>query len=92
MLQDLTTIHGEMLTGTVWNAYPRPQMRRDSYLNLNGVWEFAVGEPEFTEKTILVPFCPESALSGIREHFPEGSALWYRKTVTLPSSSHVNRL
>ncbi len=84
MLHELYTTYGETLTGTPWDVYPRPQMRRDSYLNLNGTWDFAVGKPEFTGKTIQVPFCPESTLSGVKEHFPEGTALWYRRKVILP--------
>ena len=84
MLHELTTIHGENLTGTPWNVYPRPQMRRDRWLNLNGSWDFAVEAPEFDGKTITVPFCPESRLSGIGAHFPEGTALWYRRKVLLP--------
>ena len=80
MLCELTTPRGENLTGTPWTAYPRPRMRRDSYVNLNGAWDFAVGEPTFGERKILVPFCPESRLSGIGEHFPEGTQLWYRRS------------
>jgi len=86
MLNDLYTIHGENLTGTPWDIYPRPQLKRNSYVNLNGEWEFAVTQNSFPkryDKTIRVPFCPESLLSGIREHFPEGSGLCYRKTVDL---------
>ena len=90
MLQQLSTIHGEDLPGTPWNVYPRPQMRRDNWLNLNGEWAFSTnyGEPEGV-KTILVPFCPESRLSGVEHHFPEGAALTYRKTLKLPEG--VNR-
>ena len=84
MLHELTTPRGENLSGTPWTSYPRPRMRRDSYVNLNGEWDFAVGQPEFDGKTILVPFCPESRLSGIGEHFPEGAQLWYRRSFTLP--------
>ncbi len=84
MLCELTTPRGENLTGTPWNTYPRPQMRRDSWLNLNGTWDFAAGEGAGYDRTILVPFCPESALSGVKEHFPEGTALRYRRFVTLP--------
>ena len=73
MLCELTTPRGENLTGTPWTAYPRPRMRRDSYVNLNGEWDFAVGEPAFEGRKILVPFCPESRLSGLGEHFPEGT-------------------
>jgi len=92
MLQELTTVHGEMLAGTPWDVYPRPQMRRDSWLNLNGEWDFAVGKPEFTGKTILVPFCPESSLSGVKEHFCEGTPLWYRRSFTLSENFHRGRV
>ena len=92
MLQDLSTAHGEKCTGTPWNIYPRPQMRRDSWLNLNGEWDFSAGKPAFEGKTILVPFCPESRLSGIGEHFPEGTPLWYRRTVTLPEDFNRGRV
>ena len=93
MLQQLSTIHGEKLQGTPWNVYPRPQMRRDSFLNLNGKWEFSTnyGEPTGV-KTILVPFCPESGLSGVQHHFPEGAALTYRKTLKLPESFNRGRV
>ena len=74
--QVLTTTQGESLTGTPWEAYPRPQMERDTWENLNGTWEFSVGGEE---REILVPFAPESGLSGIGEHFPEGSVLCYRR-------------
>ena len=92
MLQELYTAHGQMLSGTPWNVYPRPQMRRDNWLNLNGAWDFAAGAPEFSGKSILVPFCPESRLSGIGQHFPEGTALWYRRKVTLPEDFRKGRV
>ena len=77
--QILTTVQGEALRGNPWQAYPRPQMQRASWENLNGLWEFAVGENPRYDRTILVPFAPESRLSGIGEHFPEGSCLFYRR-------------
>ncbi len=85
MLQKMSTTHGETLTGTPWTVYPRPQMKRDSYLNLNGAWDFSTnyGEPAGV-KTINVPFCPESKLSGVGKHFPEGAWLCYTKKLTLP--------
>lgn len=86
MLQELNTIYGESLNGTPWDVYPRPQMKRDSWWNLNGSWDFAVGKPEFSGATIRVPFCPESRLSGIGEHYPEGTPLWYRRRVVLPEN------
>ncbi len=95
MLCDLTTKAGETLTGTPWMEYPRPQMRRDSYVNLNGIWDFGVRKyrfPETYEKKILVPFCPESALSGVKKHFSEGSALCYRRFFTLPEGFRKDRV
>ena len=51
-----------------WNEYPRPRMERASFLCLNGEWEFCTCKegdtPRYNEK-ILVPFVPESVLSGI---------------------------
>ena len=93
MLQKLTTPRGEALTGTPWNVYPRPQMKRDSYINLNGEWEFSTnyGEPEGV-KTIRVPFCPESQLSGVEKHFPEGAWLCYTRKLTLPQGFNRGRV
>ncbi len=92
MLCDLMTTAGENLSGTPWNLHPRPQMLRESWLNLNGQWDFSAGEQPNYDRQILVPFCPESALSGIREHFPEGTALWYRRAVTLPEGFNRGRV
>ncbi len=83
---DLRTAQGEALlksTETPWDIYPRPQLRRDSYLNLNGFWEFAVDGVPY-DRQIRVPFCPESQLSGIQEHFAEGADLAYRRSFSLP--------
>ncbi len=66
-----------------WNEYPRPQLRRDSFLCLNGEWTFWAGE-DGDERPIQVPFCPESALSGIGEVFPTEDVRRYRRTFTLP--------
>jgi len=92
MLQKLYTARGEDLSGTPWTVYPRPQMKRDSYLNLNGKWEFSVKNAEFTGNTIQVPFCPESLLSGIHTHFEEGAALWYRRSFVLPEGFRRDRV
>ena len=60
MLNDLYTLQGEQLQDTPWQCYPRPQLKRDSFLNLNGQWDFTVTEkgvfPETFDKKILVPF------------------------------------
>ncbi len=69
-----------------WNEYPRPSMMRDSFLCLNGQWDFQIsdeGAPiEYSEK-ILVPFPPESMLSGIGRS-TEYKDLYYRRFFTLP--------
>ncbi|MBQ8910156.1 MAG: glycoside hydrolase family 2 [Oscillospiraceae bacterium] len=83
MLMDLYTAAGEQVGDTLWQVYPRPQMKRDSYLNLNGLWDFSCNYPTEHQK-ILVPFCPESKLSSVGEHFPEGGMLTYRRMFTLP--------
>ena len=63
-LNHMLTKQGENLSKIPWNVYPRPQLKRDSFFCLNGEWDF-----EFNNKQtkILVPFAPESLLSGIRE-------------------------
>ena len=70
--------------------YPRPQLARENWLNLNGIWQYQPGAPDQATPTgqnlsseILVPFPVESALSGVMEHHPR---LWYRRTFTVPQS------
>ncbi len=94
MLNDLYTPEGEALKGTAWEIYPRPQMKRSSYLNLNGRWELACSYKTPTEfpYSIKVPFCPESLLSCVQEHFPEGKPLWYRRSFRLPAGFNRGRV
>ena len=96
---DLMTAAGEALLAsgeTPWTVYPRPQLRRDSYVNLNGEWDLAVSAsrrlPESYDQKILVPFCPESRLSGIGRHFPDGAFLFYRRSFTLPEGFEKDRV
>ena len=94
MTDPLYTDAGASGTDTPWERYPRPQMRRNSYVNLNGWWEFAVsqGPAPVYDKKILVPFCPESPRSGIHAHFSEGAALCYRRSFTLPQGFRKDRV
>ena len=96
MLQALYTLHGQQLKETPWQIYPRPQMRRESYVNLNGQWDFTVTQkntlPETYGQSIRVPFYPESLLSSIHTHFPEGSCLWYKRSFTLPADFNRGRV
>ena len=68
--------------------YPRPQLRRNSYLNLNGIWEYAitktVEKPAAMQGEIVVPFSPETPLSGVGHILQPDEYLWYRRSVTLP--------
>ena len=76
--------------------YPRPQMVRDSYLNLNGPWSYAITtsaqKPAQADGTILVPFSPESELSGVGRVLQPEEYLWYIRTVTLPDGFNVGRV
>ncbi len=96
---DLMTRAGENLQKskeTPWTIYPRPQMKRDSYVNLNGTWDFTVSEtrslPDTYDKQILVPFCPESQLSGLQFHPSDGAFLFYRRSFTLPRGFEKDRV
>jgi hypothetical protein len=77
--------------------YPRPQLVRPDWTNLNGLWDYAITPdstnklPQFTGK-ILVPFPVESALSGVMTHFDEHSKLWYHRTFSVPESWHGQRV
>ncbi len=82
--------------------YPRPQMVRDQWMNLNGVWEFQMDfgnsgkdrrlfEADKLDSEILVPFCPESKLSGIG-HIDFINAVWYRREFEVPEEWKGNRV
>lgn len=69
--------------------YPRPQMVRQDWQNLNGLWDYAIAaktspQPARWDGQILVPFPIESALSGVMKRVYETNRLWYRRTFTIP--------
>lgn len=72
--------------------YPRPQMQRADWMNLNGLWDYSVtamdnGEfPEDYDGKILVPFPIESALSGVKKMLLPDEILWYRRTFKVPEN------
>lgn len=67
--------------------YPRPQLMRDSFMSLNGFWDYCITEstdiPTAFDGQILVPFSPESALSGVSRTLSSTQTLWYKKELTL---------
>ncbi len=76
--------------------YPRPQLTRAKWQNLNGVWEFAKADPgdaapvgKSLPERILVPYPVESALSGIMRHETQ---MWYRRTFQLPRDWRGQRI
>jgi hypothetical protein len=77
--------------------YPRPQMVRKDWLNLNGLWEYAIttkdkSKPAKFDGQILVPFPIESALSGVMKPVGEKNRLWYRRTFRIPRKWKGQRL
>lgn len=81
----------------VWQEYPRPNLVRSSYFNLNGEWDCCMNcyadaaEQEYCKK-ILVPFSPETVLSGVEEILEPGMYLHYRKLFRLPEGFVKSRV
>ena len=78
--------------------YPRPQLQRDAWINLNGSWDYAVRARDLTappanfDGKILVPFPIESELSGVKRTVGPGERVWYRRTFTVPDLKSGERL
>lgn len=89
---ELRTPWAETVTpDNVWQQYPRPNMVRPDWENLNGTWEYAIlpkgaPAPAKYQGDILVPFAIESALSGVGKTVGDKNELWYRRSFTVPKS------
>jgi glycosyl hydrolase family 97 len=81
-----------------WSEYPRPQLQRDGWINLNGAWDYAVRPREMTtppetfDGKILVPFPIESHLSGVQRRVGANERLWYHRSFTGTELSDGKRL
>jgi hypothetical protein len=93
----MTTWADDVDPGKVHDAYPRPQMERAQWRNLNGLWEYAitartVSDPDSFQGKILVPFPLESALSGVKARIADDQALWYTRTFQIPDDWKEKRI
>lgn len=73
-----------------WREYPRPQLVRKQWQNLNGMWDYAITAktapmPTAFSGKIMVPFCLESTVSKVNKALTADQRLWYRRTVSLPT-------
>ncbi|HZW66327.1 MAG TPA: glycoside hydrolase family 2 TIM barrel-domain containing protein, partial [Hanamia sp.] len=81
------------------NVYPRPQLQRSEWQNLNGLWQYAIlpasddkAIPASFQGNILVPFCAESALSGVGKRVGKDNLLWYQRDITVPAKRKGKRV
>jgi hypothetical protein len=76
----------EVTPANAWDEYPRPLLRRENWTNLNGLWSYGfaakdAAQPGEWAGEILVPFAPESALSGVGKQLEPNQSLWYKRSI-----------
>ena len=85
----MTTWGAEVTADNAWTEYPRPQLQREDWQNLNGHWNYTVTPVQQTEPPsewagrILVPYCLESKLGGVQRLLDGSEALWYHRTFAI---------
>ncbi len=89
-LHRLSTVWGESVSRDCpLGEYPRPQFMRPEWFCLNGSWDLELtttgDRPEKYTDSVLVPFSPETALSGARRGPARGETAWYRRSFVLPT-------
>lgn len=96
MNYNLLTKYSENLDyNNILKEYPRPQLKRNSYINLNGIWKYEISKDgdingKF-QKDILVPFCIESSLSKVRKELKRDEYIIYKKEFNLESTFIKNK-
>ncbi len=82
----ITQWGSEVTAENAWTEYPRPQLKRSQWQNLNGHWDYAITDiedkqiPKQWNGKILVPFCLESKLGGVNRLLLDNEALWYHRS------------
>lgn len=80
----------EINEANAWQEYPRPQLVRKEWKNLNGLWDYAIVnkgavKPSGFQGKILVPYSVESSLSGVQKSLSPKQELWYNKYISIPA-------
>ncbi|WP_128548495.1 glycoside hydrolase family 2 protein [Larkinella soli] len=93
----LSRFERQVTPENAWREYPRPEMTRPDWQNLNGMWDYAIlpktaPAPSRFDGQILVPFCVESALSRVGKPLKPDQRLWYRRQVSIPAQWNGRRV
>lgn len=88
-MKELYTEQAAQIPDVPWEVYPRPQMRRERWLCLNGIWELRYGT---AVQPVRVPFCPESLLSKVVRKPKIGEKLCYRRSFSVPGDWQGRRV